>query len=312
MMPRKELGMLGALASLILVIILFNPNFLSTFNLQNLSRHIALLTIFAIGEAIVIISGGIDLSVGSVIGFVGLLVAHMALVTGLPLLWAILIGVAFSALIGFFHGWLITRLGLQPFIVTLGGMMVLRGLAQTLTEGRNLGFGTQFESFRFIGMGSVGSIPMPVLIMLVITGFFWFLLKYTLFGRYLYALGGNLEATRYSGVRVETVQVGAYMICATLAGIAGILYSAYLPSASPSMGIAYELYAVAAAVLGGCSLRGGEGSVLGVLVGAAIMRVMSNGIVLLGISTFWENTVIGAVIIAAVILDRFVQTRRRV
>lgn len=310
-MLKKELGMLGALVLLAVVITTYNSNFLSAFNLQNLSRHIALLTVFAIGEGIVIISGGIDLSVGSVIGFIGLLVAYLALVADVPLVWALVIGISISFLIGLCHGLLITRLRLQPFIVTLGGMMVLRGLAQTLTEGRNLGFGPEFSGFLSLGRGSMAGVPTPVWIVAVLTVFFWFLLRYTLFGRYLYAVGGNPEATRYCGINVESVQIGAYLISAVLAGLAGILYAAYLPSASPSVGIAYELYAVAAAVLGGCSLRGGEGSVLGVLIGAAIMRVMSNGIVLLGISTFWENTVIGAVILTAVILDRFVQTRRK-
>ncbi len=311
-MLRKERGILGVLAALCILIAWTNPDFYrSAYNLQNLSRHIALLALFAFGEAFVIISGGIDLSVGSIIGFVGLLVAVLAVRMGVPITLAIAAGLALSVGVGLGQGLLITRLGLQPFIVTLGGMMVLRGLAQTISEGSNIGFGNEFAAFKFLGTGSVMGVPVPVLVLLVVGAVALMVLHRTVFGRHLFAIGGNIDAARFSGIRVHRVSIIAYTVSGGLAGLAGVMYAAYLPAASPSVGTAYELYAIAAAVLGGCSLRGGEGSVLGVVIGACIMRVMSNGIVLMGISTFWENTVIGAVIITAAILDAFVQRRRR-
>lgn len=308
-MLKKELGMFGVLVALVVLIALANPSFYGSYNLQNLSRHIALLALFAIGEAFVIISGGIDLSVGSIIGFTGVFIAVLTIKLGFPLMPALILGILLALGIGFMHGLLITRLSLQPFIVTLGGMMIFRGLAQTLTEGGNIGFGSKFLKFRSIGTGSWLGFPIPLWILVVVAGICFFVMKYTLYGRYLYALGGNKEAVRFSGVSVNKIQIGAYVVSAGLAGLAGIIYAAYLPSVSPSVGTAYELYAIAAAVLGGCSLNGGEGSILGVVIGASIMRVMNNGIILMGISSFWEYTVIGIVIIAAVIFDRFFQSK---
>ncbi|RKY86872.1 ribose ABC transporter permease [candidate division KSB1 bacterium] len=296
---------------MVLIIGTINPNFYSSYNLQNLTRHIALLSIFAIGEAFVIISGGIDLSVGSIIGFTGLLVAVLVMNSGFPILLALVVVFVIVLLVGFIQGVLITKLSVQPFIITLGGMMILRGIAQTITEGGNLGFGGKYLKFKFIGTGSIYGIPVPVLILIAVAGCAFFITKYTILGKYLYAIGGNIEAARYSGVSVAKVQIIAYIISAGLAGISGIVYAAYLPSASPNVGIAYELYAIAAAVLGGCSLSGGEGTIFGVIIGASIMRLMSNGIVLMGISTFWENTIIGIVIIVAVVFDTMFQRTKK-
>ena len=307
---KKVLGMFLLLVALCVLIDLANPRFTSVVNLQNLTRQIALLAIFAIGEGIVILSGGIDLSVGSVIAFTGLLVAFLVSAHGVPPALACVIVLLICVGIGLAHGGLVTKLKLQPFIVTLCTMLILRGLARRMTEDQTMGFGNQFLSFRMLGDGALFGIPVPLIILVVVAGVAHFLMRYTVYGRYLYAIGRNADAARYSGVKVDRMQTSAYLVSALLAGIAGILYATYTNSVQPATtGQAYELYAIAAAVLGGCSLRGGEGTVIGIVIGASIMRVMYNGIILVGISTFWEFAAIGTVILIGVVADATVKQR---
>lgn len=287
-----------------------NPRFITPVNLQNLTRQIALLSIFAIGEGIVILSGGIDLSVGSIIAFTGLLVAYLVTTLGVPPALATTFVLALCVIIGFAHGMLVTKLKLQPFIVTLCTMLIFRGLARRLTEDDTRGFGNQFESFRMLGEGALWGIPVPVIILITVAVIAHFFMRYTVYGRYLYAIGRNPNAARYAGVKVDRMQTASYLVCALLSGVAGILYATYTNSVQPATtGQAYELYAIAAAVLGGCSMRGGEGTILGIIVGASIMRVMYNGIILVGISTFWEFAVIGTVILIGVVADATVKQR---
>lgn len=323
---RKILGMILLLASLCIIIYSINPKFGDPVNMQNLSRQIALLAIFAIGEGIVILSGGIDLSVGSVIAFTGLLVSYLVWMHGVPPLLACLLVFVICVMIGLMHGALVTRLKLQPFIVTLSSMLIFRGLARRLTEDDTMGFGNKYASFRMLGDGNLGDvlgfrgsgpttfvmdIPMPVVILIGVALVVHFFMRYTVYGRYLYAIGRNPDAARYSGVKVDRMQTSAYLVSAVLAGLAGILYATYTNSVQPATtGQAYELYAIAAAVLGGVSMRGGEGTVLGIIVGASIMRVMQNGIILVGISSFWEFAVIGVVILIGVVADATVKQRK--
>ena len=307
---KKVLGMVLLLIVLCLAVNLINPRFGSAVNMQNLSRQIALLAVFAIGEGIVILSGGIDLSVGSVIAFTGLLVSYLVWMHGVPPFAACLLAFAVCIVIGLGHGALVTKLKLQPFIATLCTMLIFRGLARRLTEDDTMGFGNKFTTFRMLGDGNLFGIPVPVLILAVVAIIAHFFMRYTVYGRYLYAIGRNREAARYSGVKVDRMQTGAYLVSAVLAGLAGILYATYTNSVQPATtGQAYELYAIAAAVLGGCSMRGGEGTILGVIVGASIMRVMYNGIILVGISTFWEFAAIGTVILIGVVADATVKQR---
>ncbi len=307
---KKILGMAMLLVILCIAINLINPNFTSTVNQQNLTRQIALLAIFAIGEGIVILSGGIDLSVGSVIAFTGLFVASAVNEYGMSPWAASLIVLGICVLIGLAHGLLVTRVKLQPFIVTLCSMMILRGLARGLTEDETMGFGSGSGAFRSLGDGNWLGVPAPVVLLVVVAIVAHFFMRYTVYGRYLYAIGRNPDAAKYSGVKVERMQTGAYLACALLAGVAGILYAGYTNSVQPATtGNAYELYAIAAAVLGGCSMRGGEGTVLGIIVGASIMRVMYNGIILVGIPTFYEFAVIGLVILIGVVADEAVKRR---
>jgi ribose transport system permease protein len=300
---KKELTMLGVLVALAIFTAVLSPVFLSGDNLRNTIRHVSLISLFALGEAVVIIAGGIDLSVGSIICISAVTTSYLTMVGGLGIGTAVVLAMSLSLFIGLLQGLVIAYLGVQPFVVTLGSMLLLRGAAEVLTGGTDIGFQGKYPGFRFLGEGEGLGMPMP----------FWFavaailvtalLMHRTLFGRYCYAIGSNSEAARLSGVPVSRVRLITFIASAGLSGLAGILYVAYLPTATPSLGSAYELHAVAAAVLGGCSLLGGRGSVFGVLVGAGIMQTTFNAVNLIG-KSLWQNVVAGGVILAAVIVDR--------
>jgi ribose transport system permease protein len=333
---RRELGMFVALVLMCAGLYISNPDFLSQSNIVNTTRQIAMLGIFGIGIAFVIITGGIDLSVGSIIGLTGVIIAkvsaHSQDCWGYSYWIGIPVALGVALLIGLAQGLLITRLNLQPFIVTLGGMLLLRGVSQTLVKGGALSFGaeSQFTNISDSGLFPFHGDPMmpyPVLIFLIVALVSAYVLHFTVFGRYVYAIGGNRDAAEYSGINVKRVETMTYVISALLAGVAGVCYAAYIGQMSQQVGIAYELYAIAGAVLGGCSLRGGEGTILGVTIGCAIMRVIDNGINMFqfryteaGRPRIWRIDpnynfiIIGAVILIAVILDQvahIVQANRR-
>lgn len=300
---KKELTMLAVMAGLAFLTAVLNPVFLGADNLRNTLRHISLISLFALGEAVVIIAGGIDLSIGSVICVSAVTTSYLTMYMGFGIGSAVAVALVLSLLIGLGQGLVITWLGVQPFVVTLGSMLLLRGVAEVLTGGTDIGFQGKYPGFRFLGEGLGLGMPMPfwfALVAIVVTAF---LMHRTLFGRYCYAIGSNAEAARLSGVPVQAIRLITFVTSAGLAGVAGVLYVAYLPSATPSLGSAYELHAVAAAVLGGCSLLGGRGSVFGVLVGAGIMQITFNAVNLVG-KSLWQNVVAGGVILAAVIVDR--------
>ncbi len=305
---KKELTMLGVLVALFVVTAILNPNFLGADNLSNNLRHVALISLFALGEAIVIISGGIDLSVGSVICIAAVTTSYLTMFLGFGIAVAASIALAVSLAIGSLQGALIAWLGVQPFVVTLGSMLLLRGAAEVLTGGTDVGFQGKFPSFRFLGEGTGLGLPMPFWFALVALLLTAFLMHKTLFGRYCYAIGSNAEAARLSGVPVPFVRLLTFVASAFLCGISGLLYVAYLPTATPSLGSAYELHAVAAAVLGGCSLQGGRGSVFGVVIGAGILQLTFNAVNLVG-KSLWQNVVAGGVILAAVIVDRVLEKK---
>jgi ribose transport system permease protein len=289
-----------------------NPDFINPYNIQNTVRWTALYGILSIGAAFVIITGGIDLSIGSVVGLVGSVLALLMTVKGVSAPVAIAVCLGLSVSIGLIHGVLITKVKLQPFVVTLCGLLLYRGIARYLTDDQSLGFGSAHEGLRQFATGSIPlgdfRLPYPLIILIVIAITAAIVLNRTLFGRYLFALGRNEEAARYSGISTTRVTLAAYVICSLMAGIGGILFALDVNSVQPaSFGEFYELYAIAAAVLGGCSLRGGEGSILGVIIGAAVMRVLYNAINILGIPTHLEFAIIGAVILAGVIVDEGVK-----
>jgi ribose transport system permease protein len=310
---KKVLGIFGLFVAVFLTTALVNPQFVSAYNLQNLVTWTSLFGIISIGVAFVIITGGIDLSIGSVIGLIGSLMAWLLTHKGWSIPATLGVVLLVSIGIGFAHGLLITKMRLQPFVVTLCGLLLYRGLARYLTDDQSQGFGNRFEGLRVFATGKVpiGSqfaLPAPFFILVAIAVLAAIFLNRTIWGRYLLALGRNETAARYSGVNTDAIKIAAYVFCSFLAGIGGILFSLDLNSIQPSgLGEFYELYAIAAAVLGGCSLRGGEGTIVGVIIGAAVMRVLYNAINILGIPTHLEFAIIGAVILAGVVVDEIVK-----
>ncbi len=316
---KKTWGIFGILVFVVIVTAILNPRFLSPYNLTNTLRWTSLSAILSIGAAFVIITRGIDLSIGSVVGLSGAMLAvfltHLHLSVPVAILLVLLVALG----IGLLHGLLITRLGLQPFVVTLCGLLVYRGAARFITDDQTQGFGDSYEGLRYLAIGkpfSIGiEIPMPLLIMTVIAIAAAIFLNRTIYGRYLLALGRNEEAARYSGINTDRMTLVAYVICSMLAGLGGMLFALDVNSIQPSgLGEFYELYAIAAAVLGGCSLRGGQGGILGVVIGAAVLRVLYNAINILGIPTHLDFAIIGLVILGGVIADELIQravARRR-
>jgi len=296
----RQVGTLAGLFLLGLLLSLLTPHFLTVSNLLNVLEQTAINAVIAVGMTFVIISGGIDLSVGSIVAFSGVLLAS-TLQAPWPAPVAILAGIAAGSLAGLLNGLLITRGRLPPFIATLGMMSVARGAALLFTEGRPI---SGFDAgFRALATSRVLGIPAPVLAAAAIYALAHVLLTRTRFGRYVYAIGGNEEATRLSGVAVRFHKTMVYVLCGAMSALAAALLTARLNSAQPIAGIMYELDAIAATVIGGTSLLGGSGSLGGTLVGALIMGVLRNGLNLLGISSFLQQIVIGIVIIVAVLVD---------
>jgi ribose transport system permease protein len=297
----QSIGILLSLIVLIIIISVSTPHFLTTDNIFSVIRSFSFVAIMAIGEMIVIITAGIDLSVGSILGLTACLSA-LLIKLGLGSPAAIVIGLAAGLALGFLNGLLITQLKLPPFIVTLGMLSIARGLSYVITRGWPIsGFSDQFM---FLGQGKLWVVPFPIIIMIVFVIAGSVFLNKTVWGRQIYAIGGNESATRLSGVKVDRVKVIAYMISGFTAAVAGILLVARLGVSQPTAGMSYELDVIAAAVIGGTSLMGGEGTVLGLVIGAAIMGVLRNGLVLLGVSAFWQQVALGAVIILAVTIDK--------
>lgn len=318
---KKLFGIGGLFLTVFVVTAIANPQFISAYNLQNLVRWTSLFGIISIGVAFVIITGGIDLSIGSVIGLVGSMLAWLLTHRGWSIPAALCAVLLTSAAIGLAHGLLITRVRLQPFVVTLCGLLLYRGIARYITDDQSQGFGSTYDlTLRRLATDRVPvtaqfALPAPFFVLLLVAILGAIFLNRTIWGRYLLAMGRNETATRFSGVNTDAMKVAAYVICSGLAGVGGVLFSLDLNSIQPSgLGEFYELYAIAAAVLGGCSLRGGEGTITGVIIGTALMRVLYNAINILGIPTHLEFAIIGAVILAGVVADELVKTlaaRRR-
>ena len=304
----RQFGTLFGLLLLSGILWALTPYFLTVSNLLNVAEQTAIVAIIAVGMTFVIITAGIDLSVGSVLAFSGIVMAS-ALQAGAPLVLGLAAGLGAGLVCGLVNGLLITGGRLPPFIATLGMMSVARGAALMFTEGRPVsGFS---ESFRTIATGEVLGIPFPVIVMVAVYVAAHVVLTRTRLGRYAYAIGGNEEATLLSGVSVKTYKTAVYGLCGMLSGLAAIILTARLNSAQPIAGIMYELDAIAATVIGGTSLMGGEGNVFGTLIGALIMGVLRNGLNLLGISSFAQQIVIGSVIIVAVLFDMALKRGKR-
>jgi ribose transport system permease protein len=277
-----------------------------------MARLIGMYGIFSMGIGMVIITGGIDLSVGSVFALLGVVLSIMLTQWALPGAVAVLAVIAIASALGLLHGVLVTRVRIQPFIVTLCGLLFYRGVARFIAGDETKGFGNAggFEKLQNLATGSLFHVPMPFVLMIVIGVVMWVVLHRSVYGRYLFAVGRNEEAARYSGINSRRVIASAYVLSGLMAGIAGVVLAFYTNSISPSShGSFYELYGIAAAVLGGCSLRGGEGSIIGILIGAALLQVLQNLVNLLGIPSSLNFAVMGAVILIGVIADQVFERR---
>lgn len=304
----RQFGTLIGLLGLVLVLWILTPYFLTVSNLLNVVQQTSINAIIAVGMTFVIISAGIDLSVGSIVAFSGVVLASV-LQTAVPMPLALVACLAVGTLCGLTNGILITYGKLPPFISTLGMMSVARGAALLYTSGRPI---SGFESgFRFLATGEILYIPVPVILMILVYLAAHVVLTRTKLGRYTYAIGGNEEAALLSGVNVKMYKTMVYGLSGMLSGLAAIVLTARLNSAQPIAGMMYELDAIAATVIGGTSLMGGEGRVVGTLIGALIMGVLRNGLNLLGVSSFIQQTVIGSVIILAVLMDMALKKHRR-
>ncbi len=336
-MKKNTLGIFGLFVVIFLATAILNPDFVSGYNLQNITKWSSLFAVISIGVAFVIITGGIDLSIGSVVGLVAVVMSYMLTIEGFSPSLTVFSMLCLSAFIGLVHGLLITKARIQPFVVTLCGLLIYRSLARWLTDNQSLGPIPRGDVFRcppvsrlddqagfvnkeFIeGLAAIfkGKIPItetfnlptPFIFLAVIGVMAAIFLNRTIWGRYLLALGNNEDAARYSGINTDAVKVIAYIICSLLAGIGGMLFAFELNSVQPAQtGEFFELYAIAAAVLGGCSLRGGEGGILGVIIAASVIRLIYNSINMLGISSHLEFAILGLVILCGVIADESIKS----
>jgi len=309
---KKEIGISVLLIVLCGVTTALNPKFISPVNLTNTANQIGMYGIFSLGLGLVIITGGIDLSVGSMIALCGVLLSMALTEWRWP--WPVAAGLAvlLPMGLGWVHGTLITRMKIQPFIITLCGLLIYRGLARFIAQDGTKGFGNAegFEALRDLAKGKLFGLPMPFVLLIAIAIVMWFVLHRSIYGRYLLAVGRNEEAARFSGINTRIVIASSYIVAGMLTGISGILFAFYTNSVSPSNhGNFYELYGIAAAVLGGCSLRGGEGSIIGILIGTALLQVLQNLVNLLGIPSSLNFAVMGAVVLIGVLADQFFQRR---
>jgi ribose transport system permease protein len=295
----------AAFLSLVLMVGFFSlgsPYFMTFDNLMTVILQISVIGILAIGITFVIISAGIDLSVGAVLALAGMVIGK-AVNGGLPLWVSILCGILVATLMGFLNGFLVAKATLPPFIATLGIMMIARGLTLVISQARPVYF-LVAPSFKLISQSSLfGAVPYPILYLLALALLASFVLRRLAIGRHIYGLGSNEIAVKLSGVSVDRVKIFTYSVCGFLAGVAGVVLTSRVISAQPSAGLSYELDAISAAVIGGASLSGGEGTILGTMIGALIMGVLKNGLNLMNVSQFWQQVAMGIVVIGAVYLD---------
>lgn len=299
------------LIAMITVVSFLSPVFLQPVNLLNIVRQISVIGLIAIGVTVAIISTGIDLSSGSVVGLAAVVAASLAQQPdwsqakypglALPILVSILAGLGVGMACGFTNGFLIAKFRIPPFIATLGMMTAARGLALLYSDGRPISSLT--DAYNFIGQGAILGVPVPILVLALVGIGTHIMLNNTRFGRYIYAVGGNELAARFSGLNLDRVKIGIYTFAGLLSGLAGIVVSSRISSGQPGLGVGYELDAITAAVIGGTSLSGGIGTVWGTIVGALIIGVLNNSLDLLNVSAYWQQILKGAIIVIAIIID---------
>lgn len=296
-----------AIVVLFVLLSVSSPHFLEVNNLLNILLQVSISTIIAVGMTFVILTSGIDLSVGPVTAFSSVIIGltlHLNIGIGVPVITGVVVG----GLLGLLNGVLIAKLKVPAFIATLGMMSVARGAALFITNGQTI---HMFPSeFRFLSAGNIATIPIPVIYAIVVVAVASFILNYTQFGRYIYAIGGNKEAARLSGINTKAVEIWAYIISGITCGIGAVILTGRLNAAQPIAGIGYELDAIAAVIIGGTSLNGGVGSVSGTLMGAILIGMLRNGLNLLNVSPFLQQVVIGSVIVGAVFFDQYRRERK--
>jgi len=297
-----KLGLGIALAAAGAALALAHPSFLTAPNLVNLVRQISINGILAVGVTWVLLTGGVDLSLGSLVALTGVTAAMLARPDEYPMLVPLAAGVLAGAACGAVNGALVTRLRVAPFIATLGMMTAARGLALVVSGGKPVS--NLSREFTRLGSADLLGVPVPALVLAAVALVSWVCLNNLRLGRYVYAVGGNQEAARASGIRVNRVKTAAYVICGALAGLAGVVLAARITTGQPNAGLGYELDAIAAVVIGGTSLSGGVGGIGGTLLGALLMGVINNGLDLLNVSSYYQQIVKGVIIVGAVALDR--------
>ncbi|ACS80607.1 ribose ABC transporter permease [Maridesulfovibrio salexigens] len=293
-----------ALVVMIVIVSFLNPNFFTTGNILNILRQTAINAVMAVGMTLVILTAGIDLSVGSVLALCGAVGASL-IAAQMPVIVAVGAALGAGAILGGISGVIIAKGKVQAFIATLVSMTLVRGLTLVYTDGRPIstGFTEVADSFAFIGTGYLLGIPFPIWIMAFTFGAAWYLLNHTRLGRYIYALGGNEEATRLSGINVDRIKIAVYAIAGFLSALSGLIVTSRLSSAQPTAGYGYELDAIAAVVLGGTSLMGGKGTIMGTLLGALIIGFLNNALNLLDVSSYYQMIAKALVILLAVLVD---------
>jgi ribose transport system permease protein len=308
---RKEIGLAILLIVICSTVAFLNPRFISATNMENQAQLIGIFGIFSIGLGMIIITGGIDLSVGSAFALQGVVLSILLVRQQWPWPLAVLAVVAGMVALGIFHGLLITKLRLQPFIVTLCALLIYRGMARDIANDATMGFGSKsFGLLRQLATGHIGDVPMPFVLMIIVAVIMYVVLHRSVYGRYLYAVGQNEEAARYSGINTHLVIGSVYALSMFLAAISGILLAFYTNDVLPSNHATfYELYGIAAAVVGGCSLRGGEGSVLGIVLGTILLQILQNIVEIERIKSARNFEVLGSVILLGAILDEILRTR---
>lgn len=303
----KEGGVLLALVLLCVLLTVGTDKFLTPYNLGIVVRQVAFVGTIAIGQTLVLLTGGIDLSVGSIAGLCGIIGSMLMVSTGIDPYLCALAAVLLGAVMGFVNGFLIAYVRMNPFIVTLASGEVFAGLILVVTQGYPV-TGIP-DSFKLLGQGMVGFIPVPAIIMIVFMLLLTFVLSRMPYGRNIYALGGNEPAARLAGINIKKVKASVYMLSGFFAAFVGLMFVSRANAGQPTVGPSWLLPSITAAILGGTSLSGGEGTMLGTIIGATLMGVLANGIVLMNISPYWERVIIGAVVIAAVLIDRLREKR---
>lgn len=301
----QKMGVSLALIILVIIAAILSPAFLSPMNLMNIARQTAITGIVGVGMTFVIITGGIDLSVGSIIGVVAVIEAK-ALASGMSFSVVLPLALLVGSLLGAINGVGVAYGKMQPFIMTLASMVALRGAAMTIAEGQPISPGWEVaDEIYWLGGGNVGIIPIPVILFALIIIICYFILRFTFFGRYVYAIGGNVEAARLSGINIERTQILTYAISGLLSAVSALILVSRLTVGEPTAGTGVELDAIAMAVIGGTSLMGGEGGVIGTLMGAILLAVLANILNLVGVSPFSQQIFKGVIIVLAVLIERF-------